>query len=186
MPDAPDALGGNVVQFIYAGVLRGRLRVDKCPDAARFAGIFIEARRVPVEMRERPPVDVVGYPSNQAAGAPVPDQNSLTIPFTQETAVRCPQCHSDRGLHFDEVSLIDPGRDIVPLHAVGSEGLSVVTATIGDGTVRGRRHQIILPHWCESCGHRGEIVLRQQNGQTFGQYREVAAAPGSGDGKRQG
>jgi len=101
---------------------------------------------------------------------------SLTIPLTDDTAVRCPQCHSDTGLHFDEVSLIDPAGDVVPLHAAGDEGLSVVTATIGDGTAPGRRHLIVLPYWCGSCRRRGEIVLRQQSGRTYAQYRDLPTA----------
>ncbi len=106
----------------------------------------------------------------------MPDQKSMTISFTGDDALRCPLCQSDSALHFDEVSLIDPGGDVVPLHAAGDEGLSVVTATIGDGTAPHRRHLIVLPHWCDSCGKRGEIVLRQQDGKTFGQYREVATS----------
>jgi len=104
----------------------------------------------------------------------VSKSQSLTIPLDGETAMSCPQCQSDSGLHFDEASLIDPGGDVVPLHAEGGEGLSVVTATIGDGNAPGRRHLIVLPHWCSDCGRRGEIVLRQQNGQTFGEFREVS------------
>lgn len=103
------------------------------------------------------------------------DDRSLTIPLGADQPVSCPGCHSDAGMHFDEVSLIDPGGDVVPLHADGAEGLSVVTATVADGTVPGRGHLIVLPHWCADCGRRGEIVLRQQGGQTFAQYREVAA-----------
>lgn len=103
----------------------------------------------------------------------MPNQQELTISLTGEHAVRCPRCQSDSGLHFDEISLIDPGADIVPLHADGGEGLSVVTATIGDGTQPGRHHLIVLPHWCDSCGERGEIVLRQNGGQTVSQYREL-------------
>jgi hypothetical protein len=102
----------------------------------------------------------------------VPDQ-TLTISLTKQTPVRCPRCQSADGLHFDEVSLIDPNADVVPLHAAGGEGLSVVTATLADGTKPGRLHLIVLPHWCSDCGERGEIVLRQSNGQTLGQYREL-------------
>ena len=87
----------------------------------------------------------------------MPDQQELTISLTGERAVPCPRCQSDTGLHFDEVSLIDPAGDVIPLHADGGEGLSVVTATIGDGTQPNRRHLIVLPHWCTSCGERGEI-----------------------------
>ncbi|MET1037609.1 MAG: hypothetical protein ABW075_04995 [Aeromicrobium sp.] len=104
----------------------------------------------------------------------MPDQ-TLSIPLSDQAPVRCPRCHSDAGLHFDEVSLIDPGGDVIPLHAAGGESLSVVTATIGDGAQPGRHHLIVLPHWCDSCGERGEIVLRQSSGQTFGQYRELPA-----------
>lgn len=100
-------------------------------------------------------------------------KHELTIPLEGDQAVRCPRCQSDEGLHFDEVSLIDPAGDIVPLHADGGEALSVVTATIGDGTRAGGRHLVILPHWCASCGERGELVLRQGNGQTIGQYRAL-------------
>ncbi|KQX75824.1 MULTISPECIES: hypothetical protein [Aeromicrobium] len=103
----------------------------------------------------------------------MPDQQELTISLTGERAVRCPRCQSDSGLHFDEVSLIDPAGDVIPLHAEGGEGLSVVTATIGDGTQPGRRHLIVLPHWCTACGERGEIVLRQDAGHTVSQYREL-------------
>jgi hypothetical protein len=103
------------------------------------------------------------------------DQLQLTISLEGEQAVRCPRCQSDTGLHFDEVSLIDPGKDVVPLHAEGGEGLSVVTATIGDGAQPGRRHLIVLPHWCSSCGERGEIVLRQDAGHTVSQYRQLPA-----------
>jgi hypothetical protein len=95
----------------------------------------------------------------------------LTFSLEGQQAVKCPRCQSDEGMHFDEVSLIDPAGDIVPLHADGGENLSVVTATIGDGTGPGRRHLIVLPHWCEKCGERGELVLRQSDGQTVGQYR---------------
>lgn len=102
----------------------------------------------------------------------MPETPSMIISFASDRAIPCPSCGSDRGLHFDEVSLIDPGGDVVPLHADGGEKLSVVTATIGDGAAPGRRHLIVLPHWCADCGQRGEIVLRQENGQTFGQYRE--------------
>lgn len=109
----------------------------------------------------------------------MPDRQSLTIPLTDDTAVRCPGCHSDAGMHFDEVSLIDPGGDVVPLHADGGEGLSVVTATIGDGRAPRRRHLVVLPHWCAECGRRGEIVLRQDNGRTFGQYRELTQTSSS-------
>ena len=108
----------------------------------------------------------------------MPRSPELTIPLEGEHAVRCPHCQSDEGLHFDETSLIDPGADVVPLHATGDEGLSVVTATIGDGTRPGRRHLIVLPHWCASCGRRGELVLRQSDGQTIGQYREVTPTDG--------
>jgi hypothetical protein len=106
----------------------------------------------------------------------MPDTKSMTISITDDKPIRCPQCHSDAGLHFDEVSLIDPGGDVVPLHAAGGEGLSVVTATIGDGTQPGRRHLIVLPHWCTSCGKRGQIVLRQHGGQTFGEYRDLPSS----------
>ena len=102
---------------------------------------------------------------------PIPAE--LIIPIEGERAVRCPHCQSDEGLHFDEISLIDPAADVVPLHAPGDESLSVVTATIGDGTRSGRRHLIVLPHWCASCGERGELVLRQSDGQTIGQYRKL-------------
>jgi hypothetical protein len=111
----------------------------------------------------------------EAPGGIIADVQSLTIPTTGEQAVSCPHCQSDEGLHFDEVSLIDPGGDIVPLHAEGGEALSVVTATIGDGARAGRRHLVVLPHWCASCGRRGELVLRQADGRTIGQYRELPA-----------
>jgi hypothetical protein len=105
----------------------------------------------------------------------------LTIPLEGDRAVRCPRCQSDEGLHFDEVSLIDPGADVVPLHAQGGEGLSVVTATIGDGSRPGRRHLIVLPHWCASCGERGELVLRQDAGHTVSQYRQLPTPAASDD-----
>jgi hypothetical protein len=105
----------------------------------------------------------------------MPDTTSLTISLDTEAPVRCPQCRSDAGLHFDEVSLIDPSGDIVPLHAPGDESLSVVAAALSDGTQPGRSHLIVLPHWCAECGERGEIVLRQHGGQTFSQYRAVPA-----------
>ena len=105
----------------------------------------------------------------------MPDQPLIILPM-DDGAVACPRCQSDQGVHFDEVTLIDPGADIVPLHAAGSEGLSVVAAAIGDGSAPGRRHLVVLPHWCATCGERGEIVLRQQGGQTFSQYREVSTS----------
>ncbi len=76
-------------------------------------------------------------------------------------------------MHFDEISLIDLGGDVVPLHPKGGEGLSIVAATIGNSSRPGHRHMIVLPHWCGECGHRGELVLHQQGGQTFGQYRDI-------------
>jgi hypothetical protein len=100
--------------------------------------------------------------------------SSLTIPLSGDHAVACPGCGSDKGLHFDEVSLIDPSGDVVPVHADGTQGLSVVTAIIGDGAAPGRRHLIILPHWCSECGERGEIALRQIDGRTVAAYREQA------------
>jgi len=106
----------------------------------------------------------------------MPDQPLVTM-STDDSPMRCPRCRSDKGLHFDEVTLIDPAGDVVPLHAAGSEGLSVVTAAIGNGEAPGRRHLVVLPHWCGECGERGEIVLRQQGGQTFSQYREVSPSP---------
>jgi len=106
----------------------------------------------------------------------MPDTPTLTVSLGEEQPIRCPQCKSDASLHFDEVTLIDPGGDVVPLHAAGAEGLSVVTAAIGDGTRPRGRHLIVLPHWCASCGKRGELVLRQSSGQTLGQYREVQPA----------
>lgn len=106
----------------------------------------------------------------------MPDQQALSIPLGSEEPVRCPRCHSDEALHFDEITLIDPEGDVVPLHADGVEGLSVVTATIGDAAAPGRRHLIVLPHWCAACGARGEILLQQENGRTVGRYREVAAS----------
>ncbi|MFC5678776.1 hypothetical protein [Aeromicrobium endophyticum] len=108
-------------------------------------------------------------------------QLELTIPLQGDRAVKCPRCQSDSGLHFDEVSLIDPGADVVPLHAAGGEGLSVVTATIGDGSRPGRRHLIVLPHWCASCGERGELVLRQDDGHTVAQYRELTGSTTTDD-----
>lgn len=106
----------------------------------------------------------------------MPQLRSLTIPLTGDQDLRCPRCNSDRGLHFDEVSLIDPGGNVVPLHAPGGEGLSVVTATIADGAAGQQRHMIVLPHWCSACGDRGEIVLRQHAGRTSGHYREMDSA----------
>lgn len=100
--------------------------------------------------------------------------DSLTIPLSGDRSVACPHCQSDEGLHFDEVSLIDPAGDVVPLHADGSEGLSVVTATIGDGSQPGRRHFVVLPYWCSQCGRRGEVTLRQVDGRTVGLLDEVA------------
>lgn len=105
----------------------------------------------------------------------MPQLRSLTIPLSGEQDLRCPQCDSDKGLHFDEVSLIDPSGNVVPLHAPGDEGLSVVTATIAEGAT-GQRHMIVLPHWCSSCGDRGEIVLRQHGGRTSGHYRQATSA----------
>jgi hypothetical protein len=107
-------------------------------------------------------------------GGIITDEQSLTFSLTGERAVSCPRCHADE-LHFDEVSLIDPAGDIVPLHADGGERLSVVTATIGDGTRPGRRHLVVLPHWCGQCGELGELVLRQSDGKTVGQYRTLPA-----------
>lgn len=109
------------------------------------------------------------------------NRRELTIPMDGEQAVKCPRCQSDSGLHFDEVSLIDPAADVVPLHAAGGEGLSVVTATIGDGGQPGRHHLIVLPHWCATCGERGELVLRQNSGQTVAQYRELAGSTATDD-----
>lgn len=105
----------------------------------------------------------------------MPRLQSVTIPLSGEAPIQCPQCSSDAGLHFDEVSLIDPGGNVVPLHAEaeGDTGLSVVTATIANGALPGQRHLIVLPHWCSDCGNRGEVVLRQQSGQTTSEYREV-------------
>lgn len=103
----------------------------------------------------------------------MPDTPALTISLTGETPVPCPRCDSDEGLHFDEISLIDPHGDIVPLHAPGDEGLRVVAAAVSDGARAGRIHRIVLPHWCAGCGSRGEIVLRQHDGQTLGGYRAV-------------
>lgn len=101
------------------------------------------------------------------------DLPSLISSLGDDQPVKCPRCQSDAGLHFDEVTLIDPAGDVVALHAEGSEGLSVVTATIGDAVSSSRCHLIVLPHWCADCGQRGSIVLRQRLGQTFGTYHEV-------------
>ena len=105
----------------------------------------------------------------------MPKNPELTIPLGGEHAVRCPRCQSDEGLHFDEISLIDPGADVVPLHATGDEGLSVVTATIGDGSRPGRRHPNVRPQSWASRVDLGALVQRQSDGQTIGQYRELSS-----------
>lgn len=108
-------------------------------------------------------------------------QLELTIPLEGDQAVKCPRCQSDSGLHFDQVSLIDPGADVVPLHGAGDQGLSVVTAAIGDSTRADGRYLVVLPHWCSSCGESGEIVLRQNGGQTVSQYRQLDDVPMNDD-----
>lgn len=104
-------------------------------------------------------------------------ENHFAIPLAADSAVPCPHCKSSEGLRFDEISLIDLGGDIVPLVPQGSDRLSIVAATIGNSSSPGHRHMIVLPHWCGECGHRGELVLHQQGGQTFGQYRDVDSEP---------
>lgn len=101
----------------------------------------------------------------------------FAIPLAADIAVPCPHCDSSAGLHFDEISLIDPAGDVVALHPQGGEGLSIVAATIGNSPRPAQRHLIVLPHWCAECGHRGELVLQQQSGQTFAQYRGVDRLP---------
>ena len=106
----------------------------------------------------------------------MPDPQSLSIPFGADQAVRCSRCGSDAALHFDEVTLIDPAGDVIALHADGGENLFVTTAVIGEQAPTGGRHMIVLPHWCDACGERGEIVLQQENGRTLGRYRDLSVA----------
>lgn len=105
----------------------------------------------------------------------MPDQKPLSLALGDDEPIRCPRCGSDGGMHFNEVTLIDPAGDVYPLHADGDDGVSVVSATIGNDAATGQRHLVVLPHWCSECGERGQVVLQHENGRTVSRFRDLAS-----------